>query len=273
MPPYALATSKDKQLAKELNIPFNAVKIGDTWISLDYLGALASPIVGLLQARREDGVLGTIFGYTKSAGVQTLSIPALGNISDLFKDVSSLLTKSGEDLTEVGHNLLQQAYARVVPSLVSDVAKALDPYERETKGNEFITKIPVLRETAPEKISVTSGKAEELGNPIYDILFGSRVKEQVSNDVADELQRLNNAGWGVSLTTVTRSGLLSELDDNTKQKVREDFAEEYSKQVKRLIKTPRYKRLSDEDKQESINKIRRSIVERLKKRYLKKRKK
>ncbi len=274
MPPYALATSKDKQLAKELNIPFNAVKIGNTWVSLDYLGALASPLVGLLQARREEGVLNTIYGYSKSAGVQSLSIPAFGNISDLFEKVQNLVRKSGEEvMSETGQDLLEQAYARVVPSLVSDVAKALDPYERETQGNEFITKIPVLRETAPKKVSVTSGEAEELGNPIYDLLFGSRVKEQVTNDVADELQRLNNVGYGVGLTTVTRSGLLSELDEDTKQKVREDFAEEYSKQVKRLIKTSRYKRLSDEDKMESVNKIRRSIIERLKKRYLKKRKK
>lgn len=274
MPPYALATSKDKQLAKELNIPFNAVKIGNTWVSLDYLGALASPLVGLLQARREEGFLNNIYGYSKSAGVQALSIPAFGNISDLFEKVQNLVRKSGDEvMSETGQDLLEQAYARVVPSIVSDVAKALDPYERETQGNEFITKIPVLRETAPKKVSVTSGVAEELGSPIYDLLFGSRVKEQVTNDVADELQRLNNVGYGVGLTTVTRSGLLSELDDDTKQKVREDFAEEYSKQVKRLIKTSRYKRLSDEDKMESVNKIRRSIIERLKKRYLKKRKK
>jgi hypothetical protein len=270
MPSYAFASSKDKQLAKELNIPFNAIRIGDTWISLDYFGALASPLVGWLQARREE----SFFAYLKTAGVQVASLPGLGNIADLYQKVEGLAKKSKDEVvSETGDALMEQLYVRSIPAIFSDIAKALDSYERETKGDEIITKIPFARERAFEKISVTSGKAEELGNPIYDILFGSRVKEQVSNDVADELQRLNNAGWGVSLTTVTRSGLLSELDDDTKQKVREDFAEEYSKQVKRLIKTPRYKRLSDEDKQESINKIRRSIVERLKKRYLKKRKK
>lgn len=270
MPSYAFASSKDKQLAKELNIPFNAIRIGDTWISLDYFGPLASPLVGWLQARREE----SFFAYLKTAGIQVASLPGLGNIADLYQKIEGLAKKSKDEVvSETGDALMEQLYVRSLPAIFSDIAKALDSYERETKGNEIITKIPVLRETAPEKISVTSGQAEELGNPIYDILFGSRVKEQVSNDVADELQRLNNAGWGVSLTTVTRSGLLSELDDDTKQKVREDFAEEYSKQVKRLIKTSRYKRLSDEDKQESINKIRRSIVERLKKRYLKKRKK
>ena len=273
MPPYALASSKDKQLAKELNIPYNAIRIGNTWVSLDYLGVLASPLMGLLQARRENGIINSIFGYIKSGGIQALSIPAFGEVADVFEKIKNSVRKSGEDtLAVAGGELLEQTYARVVPSIFSDVAKALDSYDRETKGDEIRTKIPWARERAFEKVSVTSGVAEELGSPISDLLFGSRVKEQVTNDVAEELQRLNNAGWGVSLTTVTRSGLLSELDEDTKQKVREDFAVEYSKQVKRLIKGAKYKRSSDEDKQEMINKIRRDIISGLKRRYLKKKK-
>ena len=269
MPSYAFATSKDKQLAKELNIPFNAIRIGDTWISLDYFGPLASPLVGWLQARREE----SFFAYLKTAGIQVASLPGLGNIADLYQKIEGLAKKSKDEVvSETGDALMEQLYVRSMPAIFSDLAKALDSYERETKGDEILTKIPYAREKAFEKISVTSGKAEELGNPIYDILFGSRVKEQVTNDVADELQRLNNAGWGVSLTTVTRSGLLSELDEDTKQKVREDFAVEYSKQVKRLIKGAKYKRSSDEDKQEMINKIRRDIISGLKRRYLKKKK-
>lgn len=273
MPPYALASSKDKQLAKELNIPYNAIRIGNTWVSLDYLGVLASPLMGLLQARRENGIINSIFGYIKSGGIQALSIPAFGEVADIFEKIKNSVRKSGEDtLAVAGGELLEQTYARVIPSIFSDIAKALDSYDRETKGDEIRTKIPWARERAFEKVSVTSGVAEELGSPISDLLFGSRVKEQVTNDVADELQRLNNAGWGVSLTTVTRSGLLSELDEDTKQKVREDFAVEYSKQVKRLIKGAKYKRSSDEDKQEMINKIRRDIISGLKRRYLKKKK-
>lgn len=273
MPPYALASSKDKQLAKELNIPYNAIRIGNTWVSLDYLGVLASPLVGLLQARREDGVINSIFGYAKSGGIQALSIPAFGNIADLFENIKNTVRKDGVDaLADAGGEVLEQAYARAVPSIISDVAKALDLYDRETKGNEIITKIPFARETADKRVSATTGKAEKLGNPVFDILFGARVKEQVSNPVAEELLRLNNAGWGVSLTTVTRSGLLSELDEETKQKVREDFATEYSKDVSRLIKSFRYSKADDEEKQDMINKIRRDIISKLKKRYLKNRK-
>ena len=271
MPPYALATNKDKQLAKELNIGYNAIRIGNTWVSLDYLGPLASPLVGLLQARREDGALNSMFGYTKSGMIQSLSIPAFGNISDIFTNIQNTVRKDGADVAkQTLDDTIQAVYARTVPSIVSDVAKMLDMYDRETKGHEIQAKIPFAREQLPKKVNVTSGRAESLDNPIQELLFGARAKTQVVNSVANELQRLNAIGYGVSLTPVTQRGLLSDLDENTKDKVRQDFAKEYSKQVGALIKSPKYKKMDDEDKQQSIDKIRRKTVESLKKRYLKK---
>lgn len=273
MPPYALATNKDKQMAKELNISYNAIRIGNTWMSLDYLGPLASPIVGLLQARREKGVLNSIFGYTKSGAIQSLSIPAFGNIADIFTNIQNMVRKDGVDVAaETLSDALQAVYARTVPSIVSDVAKMLDPYDRETRGHEIKAKVPFVRETLPEKVNVTTGKAENLDSPIMELLFGARGKTQVSNAIASEIQRLNAAGYGVSLTPVTQRGLLSGLDEKTKDKVRHDFAKKYSQKVGQLIASGGYKRLDDEDKQQKIDKIRRNIVEDLKKAYLKKKK-
>lgn len=271
MPPYAIATNKDKQLAKELNISYNSIRIGNTWISLDYLGPLASPLVGLLQARREDGVINKIFGYSKSGAIQSLSIPAFGNIADIFTNVENMVRKEGADVAaETLNDTIQAVYARTIPSIVSDVAKMLDKYDRETKGHEIRAKIPLARHKLPKKVNVTSGRAESLDSPINELLFGARAKTQVVNPVAKELQRLNNKGYGVSLTPVTQRGLLSGVDEKTKEKVRNDFAKEYSSQVKKLIYSPSYKRMHDEDKKNAIDKIRRKTVESLKKRYLKK---
>ena len=271
MPPYAIATNKDKQLAKELNISYNSIRIGNTWISLDYLGPLASPLVGLLQARREDGVINKIFGYSKSGAIQSLSIPAFGNIADIFTNVENMVRKEGADVAaETLNDTIQAVYSRTIPSIVSDVAKMLDKYDRETKGHEIKAKIPLVRESLPKKVNVTSGRAESLDSPINELLFGARAKTQVVNPVVKELQRLNNKGYGVSLTPVTQRGLLSGVDEKTKEKVRNDFAKEYSSQVKKLIDSPSYKRMHDEDKKNAIDKIRRKTVESLKKRYLKK---
>ena len=119
------------------------------------------------------------------------------------------------------------------------------------------------------KYNVTSGRPEEI-NQWWGIFTGARVKTQVVNSVAREIERLNNTGNGVSLTPVTRSGLLSSLSDNKKQQVNKEFAKEYAKQVSALIKTYKYKNSNDEDKKDMIDKIRRKIVKELKQEYLQK---
>lgn len=271
MPAYAMATSKDKQLAKQLNIPFNAIRIGNTWFSLDYLGPLASPIVGVLQAKREEGFLNKIFGYSKSAGIQSLTLPAFGNIADMFENIKNSLRKTADDIIpDTVDSLIGQVYSRLTPAIISDIAKAFDDYDREAKDHRIMAKIPFVREKLDKKINLTTGKAEKIDNAIVDIFAGSRVKVQVRNKVADEFSRLNNAGYGVSLTDVTQRGLLSTVSEPYKKEIREKFAREYAKEVNKLINSPLYKRKSDEDKKESIDKVKRKIVDDLKKQYLKK---
>lgn len=270
MPAYSMASAKDKQLAKELNIPFNSVRIGDTWFNLDYLGPLAVPLVGILNARREKDIIEKIGAFGKSGLMQIAALPAFGEIDDLMQKIEQYQHKGVKESAEqFVDNLGETIYSRIVPSIVNDVAKVLDGYDRERKGNEIITQIPFARENAPLKYNVTLGRPEEI-NQWWGILTGARVKTQVVNSVAREFERLNNTGNGVSLTPVTRSGLLSSLSDNKKQQVNKEFAKEYAKQVSALIKTYKYKNSNDEDKKDMIDKIRRKIVKELKQEYLQK---
>lgn len=278
MPSYALATNKDKQLAKELNIPYNAIRIGDTWYSMDYLGPLASPVMGLLQARREDGMINSVMGYVKSGAIQTLSIPAFGNVGDLNEKIQNVVRKDGVDaLEDIGSQVIEATVARSVPSIVSDIAKVLDENDREAKTlkEKLQAKTPILRQKLPEKYNVTTGKVmprseNTMKRVLIDLFAGARVKEQVVNDMADELFRLNSEGYGVGLTDITRSGLLSTVDSDKKALVKKDFAQMYSKGVQDLIKTYRYRHADDEDKRDMIDSLRRKYVNELKKKYLKK---
>ena len=270
MPAYSMASAKDKQLAKELNIPFNSVRIGDTWFNLDYLGPLAVPLVGILNARREKDIIEKIGAFGKAGLMQIAALPAFGEIDDLMQKIEQYQHKGVKESAEqFVDNLGETIYSRIVPSIVNDVAKVLDGYDRERKGNEIITQIPFARENAPLKYNVTSGRPEEI-NQWWGIFTGARVKTQVVNSVAREFERLNNTGNGISLTPVTRSGLLSSLSDSKKQQVNKEFAKEYAKQVSALIKTYKYKNSNDEDKKDMIDKIRRKIVKELKQEYLQK---
>jgi len=278
MPSYSLATNRDKQIAKELNIPFNAIRIGNTWFSMDYLGPLASPLMGLLQARRENGIINSVMGYVKSGAIQTLSIPAFGNVGDLNEKISNIVRKDGVDALEnVASQAIEATVARAVPSIVSDISKMLDENDREAKTlkEKLQAKTPLLREELPERYNVTTGKAmpraeNTVKRLLIDLFAGARVKEQVVNDMADELFRLNTKGYGASLTDVTRSGLLSKVDSEKKALIKKDFAQMYSKGVKELINTYRYKKADDEDKKDMIDSLRRKYVKELKNKYLKK---
>lgn len=278
MPSYSLATNRDKQIAKELNIPFNSIRIGNTWFSMDYLGPLASPLMGLLQARRENGIINSVMGYVKSGAIQTLSIPAFGNVGDLNEKISNIVRKDGVDALEnVASQAIEATVARAVPSIVSDISKMLDENDREAKTlkEKLQAKTPLLREELPERYNVTTGKAmpraeNTVKRLLIDLFAGARVKEQVVNNMADELFRLNTKGYGASLTDVTRSGLLSQVSSEKKALIKKDFAQMYSKGVKELIKTYRYKKADDEDKKDMIDSLRRKYVKELKNKYLKK---
>lgn len=270
MPPYVLATTKERQLAKELNIAYNSIRIGDTWYSLDYFGVLASPLVSILQARRSEGIAGSVAGFVKGGGVQALSIPGFANVSEVWENIENTLRKEPEKAySDIAGDFVDGVYNRAVPMIVSDIARAVDDYEREAKttGERIQSKIPVFREDLPEKVSLTTGQPEEMGNAFLDIVAGSRVKPQLINDVADEFKRLSDAGYGVQLTDVTQRGALSELEEEDKQSVREDFAKEYSRLVGNLIRGATYRRATDEEKSEMINKIRSKITKQLRNKY------
>ena len=161
---------------------------------------------------------------------------------------------------------------RAVPNVLNVIAKATDDYERETNRsaiNKLKAKVPVLRQTLPEKVSKATGKKVETQPVWLQMLLGSRGHIKVDNKLADELKRLSGAGQGASLSDVTRTGDLKSVPDSKKQRINEEFAKEYSKLVGSLVKTSEYKSKSDEEKKKAINKIRESVVRSLKVKYQK----
>ena len=99
-------------------------------------------------------------------------------------------------------------------------------------------------------------------------MFGARVKTAASNRVIYEIDRLYKKGAKPTITDVTRSGKLSELSEAKQQKVRKEFAKRYYAEVYTLIRTRAYRAKDDEQKAAAINKVRRQIIEQLKKTYI-----
>lgn len=274
IPDYALLSPSERNLVKAQNGVFNAVKIGNKWVNLDYFGPFAMPLAAVLNAKKEKALQDKVFNYLTGAGIQGLKIPVFGNLAETFQTAGRLAnqdaTKGAEELI---NSLVDFTSSRLTPAILSDIAKITDDYERDTGKsalNRAMTRIPVLREQLPAKVNYATGRAVETESALSVLLSGARIKEATKGSVIREIDKLSKADTKekVTLASITKGrGDLSKLPESEKPKVEAKFARMYSQDVAKLIKTNAYHRLDDENKVKAINKIRDKAVESLKREY------
>ena len=263
VPAYEDLGYGDTLLLKEKNVVYNSIKIGDKYVSLDYLGPIGVPVAGILGAKRSNG-FGAFSGNVLS---QFLRLPGVKD----FADTVSGLSKMTKQTSEKNLDMLQQEAidfisARTVPALVSDIAKAMDSYERDMSNDVWDRlkgKIPVLREELPKIYSKTTGEAVK-SNGLLTLFVGSRVKEAQSNKIIREVEGIKSQGESVSLSDPTKYGDLRLLDKDDKVDIRKRFAEEYAERVLRTIELPSFENSSVERKAKLLNNARRQTVSKIK---------
>lgn len=270
-PEYDALSPSERRLALEKGAVFNSVRIGNKYISLDYLGPLALPMAAVLTARyREDNPL---WGFTAGALSQAAKTPGVGEIYDAIKFIGDSVRKDAQENVEnIGNIMLDYVRARTIPSIVNDLAKVFDDVERETSGgtwDKVLNSLPGIRNNLPEKYQTTSPTPRETENIFSTLFFGARVKTAASNRVIYEIDRLYKSGNRVTITDVTRSGKLADLSEEKQQKARREFAKRYYDAVYKLVSSRSYRRKDDEQKAYALNKVRRRIVEELKKELIK----
>lgn len=266
-PDYDALTMSERRLALEKNAVFNSIRIGDKYISLDYFGPLAVPLTAVLSARRRGEV--AWFGYAKGVASQLQKLPGLQEFSETVDAIGRATSNKPEKTVKNLNNaLIDFVRARTIPSIVNDLAKSIDTYERETSAGTYDkakASIPGIRESLPLKYTTTSKTPRETEPAWSTVLFGARVKTAASNRVIYEIDRLYKKDAKPTITDVTRSGKLSELSEAKQQRVRKEFAKRYYAEVYTLIRTRAYRAKDDEQKAAAINKVRRQIIEQLKK--------
>ena len=270
-PEYESLTPSERRLAMEKNAVFNSIRIGNRYISLDYFGPLAFPLTAVLMARKRDN--SEWFGYIKGMSSQALKTPGIEELSDTVGSIKRTVVSGDVDKTvdNLINFFVDFIRARTIPSIVNDIAKMTDDYERETSGGRFDkakNSIPVLREELPPKY-MTLSKTPRETEPFWSVLaLGARFKTATRNRVLYEVDRLYKTGNRVTITDVTRSGKLSSLNEADQQRVRRDFAQKYYDAVYKIINSRAYRRMDDEQKAAELNKARRKIIEDLKDKYL-----
>lgn len=271
---YDSILGKGKDMVRLKNATYNSIKIGNKYISLDYLGPIASPFVGMMYARKYGDTLpDKIFQYARGITTQAIKVPGLREFSDLVESLSKgasqkNLVKVGEELSDTAVSYLR---ARVVPAMVYDFAKGIDPVERSTYGDvmgKVKAAFPGSRQTLPERIDQTTGSTSPGEGLISSMLFGSRLKTANSSALISEIDRLYGVGEGPSIGNLEyTSGRVADLKEQIgNERFNEAikyFGTIYGEASSKAIKDEYYKREPDENKAKILNRIRRKAVDQM----------
>lgn len=276
---------KEQELLRLKRATTNSIRIGDKWVSLDYFGAIAAPLVGIMYARKYgSGMADGVLRYAQGVGAQVVKIPAFEGMYDLLKSVKeSVVTSETGTPNEKAMELLRGGAttvsdfiaSRVVPAIVYDLGKASDEYEREYDKENAVEKImarlPFVRESLPVKKDVL-GKPVETESAVSQFLFGARVKTANQSDLVKELSRLSDTGNLPSITDVAKtSSRVKEFKLQRPDKYDEmlnSFKTRYADRAEQLIKrSGEYRNANDEKKAELLNAIRTKELDEALKRY------
>lgn len=237
---------------------YNAIRVGNKWISTDWLGPLAVTVTAVMYARNNGNTLPEkLFQYGKGVLSSALNIPGISDIYDTVKNNAFKKNQTLEEMTGATADYFSaQIYSRLVPSFISDLAKATDPYVRETgQGVQGIkAKIPFVSQTLQPKKNIFGSPIKGEG-PISDILFGSRVKTDKETALVKELSSISDAtDKGIAFTDWNKSSsktlaqFKERVGEEKFEEARIKYGKELQTQLEKTINDPRYSRLSDEDK-------------------------
>ncbi len=274
---YADYNPAERKLMELEGATYDSIKIGGKWISADYFGAVAAPLIGYLNARKYGkGFIDSLVKYHLGVGKQLLRVPGakeLVETYDYYKEITSKDVDAKEKALDTLAGFIDFMAARLIPAIISDVAKAIDDTERQatTPGQKIQRKIPLFNQDLQPKINIF-GEQIKTQTSFAVLAFGSRYKVGISDDVIDELSRLSDGGNLPALSNVQYSSsrvklLASQIGE---EKFRESlvyFGVEWKKALDKLFKTSSYNKLSDEEKKREINSVKNDVLDDMLKKF------
>lgn len=269
-PDYFTATGDEKEFAKQNNIPFNSVKVGNKWVSFEYFGPIVAPLKGIIHARKygQRGI-DKFTQYGKGMGVQLVSFPGLSDLAQILDDSKKMLFSEGNMnyiKNQFANGVVNFVYTTFIPSIVSDLAVATDEYQRDAKTpiEKVITKLPILRKSLNIKTNTFGDKIKTEGF-LASVFIGARIKTPINGEIFNELQRLLNTGYFPSIKDVRDSSQKVKLLQNKigKEKFNrmiDEFGNKFKDKLGKEIDKKSYNKLTDEEKKNYIEKIKNDIL-------------
>lgn len=266
------------------NTSYNAIKVGDKWINVDYLGPIGIPLVSMLYAKKYGSRDGMMKSYASGMVQQFAKSPGIAPLASTVDNMLSVDPETGKglDVSKAPQAILDTFSSFVVPGGMYDLAKAFDDVQRDSSlakysvknsfidlnFDKFAAKIPFVRETLTEKHD-SLGRVMTEEDPITSLLFGARVRTSVDNAVTDEIFRLRDSGNKPNVRDIRFSS--ADKVERLKEKVGQDefykiskkFGEDLAKSYEKEINKPGYKKMDDLKKKETLDSAMDTVYEKM----------
>lgn len=270
------------QLENARNSVVNAFRVGDVWISTDWLGPLGVPFNALMYAKKYGKAGPAEQSWQFSVGVVS-NVATLPGIEGILAYGQSQVAKKDLSLADasaaLGDWLVTEASARMVPSFIGDLAKGVDEYERKTSNpvEALQAKIPVIRNLLPVKYTIF-GEEKKADNLLVNFglstVFGARVKLDNDNSLLKELRRVgeeNDAPIKFTDWERSNSKKLGKFRERIGRERYKEATIDYGKQLKSdlvsLIRSADYRKESVEEKLKLLNNVDAQVQEKIFKKY------
>lgn len=264
-------SQRERELLKAKRASTNSVKIGNTWVSLDYLGPIGAPLIGVMELKKnwDKGMGEALLAYGIGSGRQLAQIPALQGVQDIMGMGQKIVQSDArENAQNMYQGLMSFITSRTIPTIVSDVGETIDPVERDTRNSSgfepsIAEKIPVLRQNLDENTDVFGIAINNTG--VGELLFGSRVQFGSKDSVIKELDNLANQGFNATPTDMLRSARTFKVPKESYNEEKNEIGQRLHEAYKKKIESSPYQKASADRKFEMLE----DVEDREKKRFKK----
>lgn len=245
---------KEQARWKAEGITPNSVKLGGTWISLNYLGP-----IGLLfnagdkwvEAEQTGGKVGN---QTLNQVGASLAGMGQGLMNQSFLQGFSGFSNAIQDPARNAASFVKSEVGSIVPNISNDIGNITDGMQRQVNsaGDAIKARIPGVRNSLPAKIdSFGNDLGQPSGSGLNTALNPFKPSTSIDSPMLSELNRLNDAGETVFPTDVKVIGQGKDATKLTPAQTteRQKYVGELLTPLwNKIMQSPDYKSLDDAHK-------------------------
>jgi hypothetical protein len=232
----------------------NKVRMGKKWVDVSRM----SPAGALVAVGAQ------LYHSTHTGEEQTPSARAAAGALSLGKVVLDQPMVSGlssamdaaKDPANAGGRFVARTAGSVVPTIVSDIASAMDPSQREAKGivGAVEARIPGARETLPARLDAFGREVPNQNHGASAFFNALNVSDANDDPLVGELVRLK-----VSLPqpgkTVRVGKEAHERTDEERRDLKQIIGKEAERRLRKVTTSAAYEELTDEEKKVVLERV------------------